>query len=654
MRLTKARVQNFRSIDDSGEFAISDLTCLVGKNEAGKTALLQALLGINSVSKFTYNKVRDYPRRYLNRYDERHPTGVSLVVTTDWQLSASDRALLVKRFGAGVTGDRVTIENYMGPKAATLWSMPIDEKECLRHLMQKHSLSDSEAAVLTDSVDGQSAAEALKGTPGRTSAQEALLKEISKCSKNSFAWAAIDILAKVMPKFFYTSHFDRMSGEISLSKLAADKGSNSLSTGDQIFLEFLDYAGTSIEELQSAKKYEDLKAKCEGASNDITDEILQFWSQNDALAVKIDLADGKTGDPAPFNAGIVAKIRIENGNHRVSIPLSERSAGFLWFFSFLAQFRQLKKKAKNVIVLLDEPGLSLHGKAQADLLKFIRERLLPDHQVIYTTHSPFMVPIDRFADVRIVEDVIDYDERQRPVVRGTKVRSDVYRFDQDTIFPLQGALGYEITRQLFLAKNSLLVETPSDILYLYAASQALKERSRVGLDERWTICPCGGIEKIAPFVSLFGANTLNVAVLTSVTNGDKDQVERLKKSQILRAGRLYTVAEFSGKSESDLEDLFDVELYASLLNETFALKRGNALNREKLEAADASERLVRKAEAAFRSLPASGGFSRYAPADWLIRNPHFLAGNAAIVTATLDRFEAAFKALNSMLPEYQS
>ena len=446
-----------------------------------------------------------------------------------------------------------------------------------------------------------------------------------------------------------------MSGEISLTKLAADKAGNTLSTGDQIFMDFLDYAGTSVQELQNTKKYEDLKAKCEGASNDITDEILQFWSQNDALAVKIDLADGKPGDPAPFNAGTVAKIRIENRNHRVSIPLSERSAGFLWFFSFLAQFKQMKKKARHVIVLLDEPGLSLHGKAQADLLKFIRERLLPEHQVIYTTHSPFMVPIDRFGDVRIVEDAVQYDERQKPVVQGTKVRDDVLRIDQDTIFPLQGALGYEITRQLFLAKNSLLVESPSDILYLYAMSAALKGRDRVGLDERWNLCPSGGIEKIAPFVSLFGANNLDVAVLTSIGTDDKEKVERLKKSQILRAGRLYTVSEFTGKRESDVEDLFDPDLYAGLLNEAFGLKRGNALTRDKLNAADASERLLRKAEAVFKTTPANAReFSRYAPADWLIRNPQFLAGNASSIVATLDRFEAVFKAINAMLPGPQA
>ena len=73
MKLVKAKVTNFRSVEDSNEFNISNLTCLVGKNESGKTAILEALHGLNPYGKFEYDKVRDYPRRYLNKFDDRHP-----------------------------------------------------------------------------------------------------------------------------------------------------------------------------------------------------------------------------------------------------------------------------------------------------------------------------------------------------------------------------------------------------------------------------------------------------------------------------------------------------------------------------------------------------------------------------------------------------
>lgn len=237
------------------------------------------------------------------------------------------------------------------------------------------------------------------------------------------------------------------------------------------------------------------------------------------------------------NCRTMVKIQIDNLNHRVTVPLSERSAGFIWFFSFLSQFKQLKKSTGNAIILLDEPGLTLHGKAQADLLRYIEERLLPEHQVIFTTHSRFMVPSGKIDCVRIVEDVVRHEGRKTTVF-GTKVSSDVLSVDQDTLFPLQGALGYEITQSLFIAPNTLLVEGPSDILYLQAFSTALKSRKREGLDPRWVVCPSGGIDKISPFVSLFGGNSLNIAVLCDLAVGDKGKLERLKNSQILRAGKL--------------------------------------------------------------------------------------------------------------------
>ena len=92
MKLIKARVKNFRSVEDSNEFEISDLTCLVGKNEAGKTAILHALRGLKAFRPFEFDRVRDYPRRYLSRYDDRHPNGESEVVRTWWLLGDADVA----------------------------------------------------------------------------------------------------------------------------------------------------------------------------------------------------------------------------------------------------------------------------------------------------------------------------------------------------------------------------------------------------------------------------------------------------------------------------------------------------------------------------------------------------------------------------------
>lgn len=654
MKLTKVRVQNYRSVEDSEEFEIGDLTCLVGKNEAGKTALLSAMRGLKPSQSFEFDETIDYPRRFTTRFDERHPDGTAEVIRTWWRLEDADKAAVEKRFGAGVLkGD--TFQSHFGFRYdddSRIWVIDLDSAKVLENMLNRHALDATERNVVHGVSDGPAADKALSGLAERTPKQEALLQDIKKCRGSSFTKGVIDVLSARQPKFFFTSHFERMSGMVSIQKLQGDKQNNTVSVGDMIFLAFLEYAGTTLEELLDADRREALKATCEAASNEITEEIFQFWSQNNALEVAIEIDNAKPKDPAPFNAGMVADIRIKNTNHKATLPLSERSAGFVWFFSFLAQFKQLKKTPGNgnAIILLDEPGLTLHGKAQGDLLRYIVERLLPDHQVIFTTHSPFMVPMDRLSDVRIVEDVVIEKPGKRPEVKGTKVRSDVLEVNDDTLFPLQGALGYEVTQSLFIGANTWLVEGPSDILYLKVLSQALTKRGRQGIDPKWVLCPSGGIDKIAPFVRLFGGNRINVAVLSDVANGDKTKIENLKKASILKAGHFYTCADFTAQSEADVEDLFEVDLFVEMLNGTYKPPEANLVTTAALADANSTPRIVKKAEALFNLMPNSvAEFDHFGPSRWLLENPSTLDADTPAVNATLDRFEAVFKAFNALL-----
>jgi len=653
MRLVKVQVTNFRSVEDSGVFDIGDMTCLVGKNEAGKTAVLKALHGVAPFGKdtFSYERTRDYPRRFLSKFEERHIDGESPVARTWWSLDPSDTNAVEDLLGKGVlTNDEVVISSYIG-RSGNRWSISVDETKCISSLADLHGLSPEDRSTLDSAESTEDVIEILNGLSERSAEQESLLKKIREFRDGQAVLTAIDVLSKRMPQFFYTSHFERMSGEVSIEKLASDSQANKVNIGDQIFLDFLEYAGTSLEELQNATQLESLIAKCEGASNDITDEIFEFWSQNEALSVVIDINQGRKEDAPPFNSGAVAKIRIENRNHRASVPLSERSAGFVWFFSFLAQFKQLKNTTGKAVILLDEPGLTLHGKAQSDLLRYIESRILPEHQVIYTTHSPFMVPTQRLADVRVVEDVVDYRDPRRPIVKGTKVSSDVLSVDKDTLFPLQAHLGYEITQSLFVGRHCLLVEGPSDVVYLQVVSQALARRRRCGLDKRWTICPTGGLDKVTSFVSLFTGNNLDTAVLCDYGSGDKAKVERLRHSQILKAGRVVTAADVTGKSEGDVEDFFAAGFYCDLVNKALELDEANLLTPALAEeAGGGTPRVVKQVEAFCRTLPASyEEFSHYLPAEFLLRNPHLLDVESDEVSSTLRTFENAFQTINSFL-----
>ena len=576
------------------------------------------------------------------------------MIRTWWRLEDADKAAVEKRFGAGaLKGDTFQAHfgfRYEGDR--TRWIIEVDSAKVLENMVNKHALDETERSVIHDVATDSAADHALSARSERTSKQEALLQDIKSCRKSSFRCEVVDILSPRQPNFFFTSHFERMSGMVSIDKLQLDKNNGTVSVGDKIFLDFLEYAGTTLEDLKNVGRREELKAKCEAASNEITEEIFQFWSQNNALEVVIEIDSAKPKDPAPFNAGMVADIRIKNNNHKATLPLSERSAGFVWFFSFLAQFKQLKKTPDhaNAIILLDEPGLTLHGKAQGDLLRYIVERLLPDHQVVFTTHSPFMVPMDRLADVRIVEDVVIDRPGKRPEVKGTKVRSDVLEVSSDTLFPLQGALGYEVTQSLFIGTNTWLVEGPSDILYLQVLSQALTKRRRVGIDPKWTLCPSGGIDKIAPFVRLFGGHRINMAVLSDIANGDRTKIENLKKADILKAGHFYTCADFTDQTESDVEDLFEADLFVEMLNGAYKPPAAKVVTNDALLKAAPTPRIVKKAEALFKLMPATvAEFDHFGASRWLLENPSVLDADTPAVNATLDRFEEVFKAFNALL-----
>ena len=248
---------------------------------------------------------------------------------------------------------------------------------------------------------------------------------------------------RALPTFMYVSSYDRMAGAIQVEEaqeIQTGEVDNDENRGSRLFIEFLEYAGVPLDSITNVPTYETFNALLQAASTEITDQILEYWSQNPDLDVEVRIDAARHGDPPPFNTGAVARARIKNNLHRADTPFSERSSGFVWFFSFLVKFAQVKNAGGPVILLLDEPGLSLHGKAQGDLLRFIDEKLAPFHQVIYSTHSPFMVPADELRRVRIVEDKVDGTKTPRRSY-GTKVSQDVLKVDADTLFPAAGCFG---------------------------------------------------------------------------------------------------------------------------------------------------------------------------------------------------------------------
>lgn len=644
MQLKKARVANYRSVEDSGDFSIDRVTCLVGKNESGKTALLQALYKLNPYGDDAkFETERDYPRRHYSDFSERHPDGEATAVETWWSLDSEDKKALKDLLGPAA--DKIEeIRVTGGYGFGRYWIFDVDEAAVVSHLVATSEFTTEEAAALGGLPTIKALNEKLAGVTGASPRYQALAARLAKDFKRGTArGAAIDALE--LPKFLYFSQYEKMPGQVPVDALLARKAQKQLSDDDRVFVALCELAGTSLEEIHKLQQFEPIVAKFEAASNKISAEIFRYWTQNRHLKVQFRIDTAFPGDPAPFHSGRIVRTRIWNTLHDVSVPFDERSTGFVWFFSFIALFSQVRRThGDNVIILLDEPGLSLHAKAQGDLLRYFDERLAPKHQVIYTTHSPFMVSVDRISSVRTVEDVVQRRDGEVTVL-GTKVGDDVLSTDRDTLFPLQGALGYEITQSLFVGEHTLLVEGPSDVLYLKAASAELRARGKTGLDSRWTICPAGGVEKVTAFMSLFGGNKLHVAVFIDYAHGHKKKVEDLRRSSLLRKGHVFTAESYAGQPEADVEDLLGATTFVELVNRLLGLKAGTALTAPAERA-----RIVKAVEDQLRVRPApSPDFDHYAPSMFLFENRAQLFKDLPEADAALGRFEQFFKDLNALL-----
>ena len=621
MKLSQARVVNYRSIDDSSWVKVDDVTALVGKNESGKTAFLQAIRKINSISGeedgFT---IRDYPRKGYIKYKKIHEQNPCEVAQAEFELSAEEVTEIEANFGNGVLASNKVIvtKNYKNERA---W---------------KIDLSDS----ISSSSVPNSFTEPSNPTP--TSFQNAVQNTGSNVSVSEKI--AEQFLERWLPKFVYFDNYSLMRGKISINELRErSENGGPLDDADRTFLSLLTLSGVSLEDLEKDLGYEDIKVELESASITITDEIFEYWQQNRQLKVEFDVSQADPRDPAPLNEGKILHVRIENARHRVTVSFDERSKGFVWFFSFLSYFSHLEEtESGDLIILLDEPGTALHAMAQKDFLRFMDERLSPRCQVLYSTHSPFMIDLDKLHRIRLVQDMDGV---------GTVISDDAVNNDRETVFPLQMALGYQMAQTLFLAPHCLMVNSPSDLIYLQVLGDMVTEVSGARIDPRWVIIPVGSTDNLSTFVTLLGENYVSVAVMMDLTPTNREKIEAINKKNEMEGENPVKWVQVTRVRDADIEDLFDPKVYLELVNRSYARQLDEPLTMRTIT--DSNPRIVERLKAYFSRTGLAGGvFDRYVPAAYLLENFDNFKGNLS--EDTLEKIQALVERINSLIADTDS
>lgn len=640
MRLLNFKVTNYRCVDDSGVIDVDPkVTCLVGKNESGKTTLLYALHRLNPIGTPEVDPDKDYPSKGSTEYNKAVAKGQphAKFVTATFALEPDDVEAVKAVAGKCVT-DGVELTYSVDYKKAKYFSLDVDEGVGVKHFASTSELSDETKAAAASCKTFKAFEAALQSAKDDAKAKELLgkVQPIATSGLGSFVWEKA--LKARLPKIMYFDDYRIMAGKAGLDLLSNNGELNKPEYQKQRTLrDLLDVAGVAPDSLKMGANYEKHIRLLRNMANSISDEVFEYWTQNreekvpkgapkhaqSSLDVLLDV-DGHSQ---------TLHVRINNKRHRVDVDFDERSRGFVWFFSFLAAFRKIVEDHQKLVILLDEPGLNLHGKAQDDLLRFIEERLAAKgHQVIYTTHSPFMIEPHRLDRVRTVEDKIDI---------GTRVSRNWAEAEAGTVFPLQAALGYDLAQTLFIGPNSLAVEGPSDLLYLQSMSAVLEGMGRTGLDSKWTITPVGGSGKLSTFVALLGSNDrLNIAVLMDYKKADDQHIKEIRETGKLNKNHLVLYSDFAGKQEADVEDMFDAPSYLAFVKAAYP--SANDIAEAKL---GQHPRLAYNVAEYLKSKGLKEPF-HFKPAQEAAK---LLGDKVKPAKETLDRFEELFKHLNKLL-----
>ncbi|MDH6119358.1 putative ATP-dependent endonuclease of OLD family [Kitasatospora sp. GAS204A] len=658
MLVLSVQIDKFRNFTNKQTMTVDPaVTCLIGKNESGKTTVLKALHRLNPANNpDTFNLTRDYPRRHLARDKRAHDLLELAPVTATFVLEEGDLDVLEDQWGVRPPADaRIeaarTYDDELEVRIVcdlhrilelVFDEVGIDEQDDRAHLTEgRASTADVVAAAKARSKELKeekktARAKVIDKVPTELQKYELLLDGELDDEQHQ---ALVDLL----PKFFYFSTYELLPGECDLHELAARDKSGTRRRGDATMLALLRLAGEGPADFLD-EDYDSRKAELQAASLELSEQVFEYWKQNDALTVVFDTdlvptpPDPSTGEAQPHHR--ILKIELRDERHGVETNFSTRSTGFQWFFSFLAAFSVYRDRKERVVVLLDEPGTSLHGEAQGDFLRYIYGEIGTKQQVLYTTHSQHMIDPTRYETMRAIH---DQATRQDPTL-GVVITPVSLSADPKTILPVEAALGYSVAQHLFLGSGPLLaVEGSSDFVFLLRVSDYLISKGRTGLDPRAAIIPVGGVGNMPAFIAVMGRRlTVRAIIDGAETTKVTSKVISAAEAAGVDPSAIIVIGQLGGLPDTaDIEDLFTTEDYLWLYNKA----TGSNLAETDLITTEKPTPILMRLKIAREKQSKPGTFDHVGPAHELTRERDEFFEQ--VDDQTLNQFEAVFKKLQA-------
>ncbi len=569
------KVQNFRNIDDSGWIPLERVTAFVGRNESGKTALLKALHKFNPATPEPYNPQREFPRdRFTSDYENGADWPVcSVKFQADELLKSQISEILEgKQVPEIIVCTRYYDGNFTVEFEPDIESGAIETTELIQEVEKfagkvrrleapSPEEEDTTQALRTDLAGWASGwkekiaiIEDLRSQEGITLLStirqeieqyakpitadiiESLLSIIdpllSKAKSASPKELMTEMVKERLPVFIYFDNYGILDSAIYLPEFLNELSRNPNNPRVRTINAMFKHVNLTAKEIHDLGIEQSLQILNKGQQP--SDDVIKQDQKNKELrSIKLNSASlditnrfnqwyGQRRHSIDYQAdGNYFRIWVADDRRPgVKVELEDRSKGFQWFFSFYLVFLvESEEGHKDAVLLLDEPGLNLHPTAQQELITFF-ENLSEKNQLLYTTHSPFLIDGEHIHRVRpVTEDDSGH----------SRISIDSWPKDRETIFPLQAAAGYAMVRGLFRHKKNILVEGMSEYYYLHALAHQCHRTNRLSLPDDVYITPCGGTKLVGHIASLFLGQEVCPLVLL-----DGDDAGRVRRDILLK------------------------------------------------------------------------------------------------------------------------
>lgn len=518
MKITKFRIKNYKSIVDSGDCYFSDrLTILAGKNESGKTSVLEAL--------------EDFHQERAIR-DEAKPVDREGTpeVSVSFTLLADEANEILKKIQAGTSVSKEALITLTKQHGATHYVLDTSS----RNLLGIPSVYQESKKMILESVKKVNTLTKTANNPAELPIPDFTKQKLSdyktvvatfKTQNPALVQMAdiateLDVIEKAADAFYtqdklsanfadefvktelpyfvlFSSFDDEFPKSIPIASLAGNPWAQDLEN----------VSNFSIAKMSSANQQEQVNHE-NSVNVEFSEKFDKYWTQD-----KIKLQVKKDG--TDINFWIVE-------NNKLYYP-SQRSKGQQWYLSFYVKIVARLQEDKPNVILIDEPGLYLHAKAQKDLLQVLLAHTT-ENPVVFSTHSPYLITEDNLENVRLIE--------KPDNGTGSKILGKIHAHptaDKETLTPILTAIGLGINDSItnLDQKDNVVVEGAEDVFYL----RAFKELEKTDL--KTNFINGGGAPNMGVVGAVLEGWGARVYYLYDNDQGKKDGIKNLKAWKVL-------------------------------------------------------------------------------------------------------------------------